>query len=181
MLATASRLGDDRLLSATYDYWLRLSAPHGVALRRDFDVTEMPRAVVPYLVLAEYLDGNGRVRYRLVGERMVERWGSNFKGETSETLYSGSYRDFIEGCFALACRSRQPVYSESTFRWDVDGYAWTRRLMLPLCPSPEAPPVQCLIVQVWPSGGRGDRLPLSEIVGRDPIVENDRMVLGARG
>jgi hypothetical protein len=44
-----------------------------------------------------------------------------------------------------------PVYSESVFRWDAEGFAMTRRLMLPLSHGERDRSAQVLSVQVWPT------------------------------
>lgn len=143
---------------------------------------DMPREIIPYIVLAEILSPAGQVRYRVVGGEMVTRFGFNFSGKTSSEIFSGTYRRFIEDTFALTYKSRRPVYSESTFRWDAEGYARTHRLFMPLS-AKDGEPTHILIVQTWPDvpEGRTGTLPHRMIVDVDPKQSHRRVVSPING
>ena len=140
---------DDPILTEGAAYWLRKRAGRPMPARRDIDLLDMPARIVPHVVLAEILAPSGLVRYRIVGEEMVERFGFNFGGKTSRQIFHGTYRTFLEDTFALLYRDRMPVYTESQFRWDNDGHALTRRLMMPLANDGDSPS-HVFIVQTWP-------------------------------
>lgn len=154
----------DPILRAALDYWLNARGDSDIPLRSHIDPVTMPPEILPYLVLAEYLNPEGRVRFRLVGGKMEERWGHNFSGQTSDEIFSGSYREFLESLFETAYSSRIPVYSESVFRWDAGGFQRTERIMMPICFEIDGPPTQVLIVQNWPDDGQWDIKPTKSLI-----------------
>src|SRR3546814_17410453 len=88
------------------------------------------------------------MRYRLVGSAHVERYTFDFTGRTTTEIMQGSYRTYMEAIYNTSLQEGLPVYSESVFRWDARGYAFTRRLMLPLQHGAHG---MIFSVQVWPS------------------------------
>lgn len=147
------RLGafiDQPILNSAFRYWCEQREGEGLPCRAAIDPLLIPRDVLPFVIWAEYLSPQGVMRYRLVGEEMVNRWGANFRGCTSSELFSGSYRQFMESAFATCYEKRRPVFTESLFRWDVGGWQVTQRLMLPFAAEPDDPPQHCLVIQVWP-------------------------------
>lgn len=157
-------LRDDPILSEALRFWIRCRPVEGVPTRAEIDPLRIPRRLFPYLVLADVLDRSGRVRYRLLGEEMRERWGGSFAGRRSDEIFSGGYRRYMEGAFALVVEKRLPIYTASRFRWDVGGYLWTRRLMLPIAETPSGAVVQVMIVQTWPGIDETERRPEPPVV-----------------
>ena len=155
-------LGGDAILQKALAFWRENRRDAGLPTRAEIDPLNIPRSLFPYLVLADVLSPDGFMRFRLVGARMRDKWGADFNGKTSEEIFTGTYRQYIEGAFAQCIRDRLPVYSESHFRWDVDGYRRTRRLMLPIADEAGGPVQQVLTVQTWPAtadaDGDGDEL-----------------------
>ena len=147
----------DPLLSDALAFWNASRSDGTLPTRTEIDPLRIPRHLSPYLILADVLSPDGRMRFRLVGSAMRERWGEDFQHKTSREIFTGTYRTYIEGAFALCIAERLPVYTESHFRWDVDGYLWTRRLMLPIGENPNSETVQVLVVQTWP-GSDGETL-----------------------
>ncbi len=146
----SSAFADQPVLNAGFEYWRAQREGDALPGRAAIDPVRMPREILPFILWAEFLSAEGLIRYRLVGEEMVRRWGHNFRGETSADLFSGSYRQFMESTFATCFEHRRPVYTESLFRWDVGGWRSTKRLMLPFAEKSGGPPAHCLIVQTWP-------------------------------
>jgi hypothetical protein len=122
----------DPILIDLYEFWLSRRQADILPARRDIDPIDIPRNVLPHIVLAEFEQGNGRIFYRLVGTKMVQEWGEDFTGKYVDEIMQGTYRTFIEGLFKDVAAHRCAVYSESTFRWDVRGTVGTRRLFMPL-------------------------------------------------
>ena len=83
---------------------------------------------------------------------MHTRWGENFAGRTSQDVFTGSYREYLESVFALSISKRLPVFTASRFRWD-NGFLWTRRVMLPFMKDRPNEAAQILVVQTWPRSG----------------------------
>ena len=127
--AFRATLGDPLLLSF-FDYWSARRAPGRLPGRQDIDPIEM-RPWLKHLVLADVVDGK-RLRYRLAGTEMVERWGADFTGRFLEDVMSGTYLEYIATLYWTVVRRGAPVMSSSRFRWDLRRAAMTRRLIVPL-------------------------------------------------
>ena len=165
----ATAVQEDPILSDALQFWSDNRTPHGLPTRAEIDPVRIPNHLFPYLILADVLSDEGLMRYRLVGARMREKWGEDFNKRTSSEVFSGSYRDYMEGAFSLCIKERLPVYTESHFRWDVNGFLWTRRLMLPIAEKPDGGAKQVLVVQTWPNeDGTSYTDPMVVIPGTEP-------------
>jgi len=131
-MPSLSHLTNDRVLLSLFAYWERCRNERVMPHRRDIDPVDIERFVLPHLVLAEYVDGGARIRYRLVGTGMVARFGIDFTGRHTDEIMTGSYLAFINGLFREVREHQSPIYSESCFRWDAGGFRRTRRIFLPL-------------------------------------------------
>lgn len=165
---------DDPILSTVARYWTAQRRDRPMPARSDIDPLHLPAAVWPHLLLAEPVPGSAAVRYRLVGSAHVERYTFDFTGRTTSEIMQGSYRTYMEAIYGTTLELSLPVYSESVFRWDADGYAFTRRLMLPLS---HAAAGMIFSVQVWPS-----RLPhappsITDLSGTGAFKDGDFVVL----
>jgi len=122
----------DRVLIALYDYWRSRRSDNKLPGRADIDPVDMPRAALPYIVLADVGEGGARIRYRLVGTAIVSEWGSDFTGRFIEEIMDGTYLQFVRGLFIDVMTHRCAVLSESTFRWNVGRIVGAHRLYMPL-------------------------------------------------
>jgi hypothetical protein len=125
-------LAADPILGALYRYWNRRRGHRRMPDRRDIDPLELGPALLPHLGLMDIVEGGARVRYRLLGTAIVDRFGSDPTGKFMDEVMTGSYSDYIHGLYRELVRARAPVFSESVFRWDAEGFLRTRRLYLPL-------------------------------------------------
>lgn len=139
----------DPIQISMLEYWTETKGDMAVPLLVALDPLKFDSFALPYLILAEYLNDQGTVLYRLVGEEMVQRWGGNFRGKRSDEMFAGDYRAFLERCFALSRAERCPVYSEGVFRWNDGGWVKTTRLMLPFSAEPNGVPTRVVVVQVF--------------------------------
>lgn len=135
---------------AVLAFWEAARGGLRTPLVSDLDPAALDRRAMKNLILAEYLDDAGLVRYRLASEEMIQRWGENFRGRRSDELFGGHYHDFLAYGFALARRERCPVYSQSTYRWSGGGSGRSSQLLMPFSAEPDGVPVRVLIVQVFP-------------------------------
>lgn len=162
---------DEPLLLDAAIYWAAKRSSRGMPLRRDLSPIDMPRPLLPHLVIAELEPAPFRVRFRLVGTEMVTRYGRDFTGLTIEDFMTGAYADYISGLFRKVRDSGQPVYSESTFKWNDGGYGRTRRLMLPLSVDGGEAVQQVLVAQVWTASDGRPVSPMSMPV-RTSLIDN---------
>lgn len=152
---------DDPALTEVAAYWTRRRDSEDgrrrlMPARAEIDPLHLSPGIWPNLLLSEPVAGSTAWRYRLVGSAHVERYTFDFTGMTTAEIMQGSYRDYMEQIYNTCRRDILPVYSESVFRWDRQGFAMTRRLMLPLSlgrmnEAGEDQADMVLSVQVWPT------------------------------
>lgn len=157
---------DEPALAIVAAYWQARRQGRLMPDRADIDPLDLPPSLWPNLLITEPAGDRANWRYRLVGSAHVERYTYDFTGKTTDEIMHGSYRDYMNRIYDTAFHERVPVYSESVFRWDVEGYAATRRLMLPI--SHGEPDISAMIfsVQVWPSEKPAQPRSISEISRR---------------
>lgn len=141
---------DEPALQAVADYWTHKRRDRRMPDRSEIDPLDLPPSIWPNLIISEPA-GPGLWRYRLVGSAHVARYGMDFTGKTLQEIMQGSYCDYMTALYDAAFHDSVPVYSESVFRWDAEGFAMTRRLMLPLSQGMADRPALVLSVQVWPT------------------------------
>lgn len=160
--------GDEPKLGAGYQYWLALRGEEFLPRASEIDPLDLPRPIFPNIVLADYIEVPARMRFRIVGQEIIERWGSNFAGKTSDEIFAGSYKHYIEDAFEKCRATGLPIYSESAFRWDAGGVARTRRLMLPFADDALDEVIRCMVIQVWPGDLASGGASYANIVGTNP-------------
>jgi hypothetical protein len=133
------QVDDDPILASALAFWAANRPVGGLPTRAEIDPVRIPRHLFPYLILADVETPEGRVCYRVVGHEMVNRWGTNFAGRRSNEIFTGDYLDYLEGAFAMAIEHWLPVFSASRFRWNMGGFLWTRRVMLPIGATTQGP------------------------------------------
>jgi hypothetical protein len=129
----------DQVLQRLYRYWSSLRGTRSAPSRAQIDPVDIPRDILPDLLLTEVLrpDGGRRYRFRLVGSRVTELAGRDpsrqFLDEALPTAFG--YRDYIIRLYDAIDDIRQPLYSRSsyiTFDTSQAPERETHRLMLPL-------------------------------------------------
>lgn len=176
---TPELLARDPLLASLYAYWNGRRGERRMPDRRDIDPIGLGVALLPHIGLMDIVDGGARVRYRLLGNAIIERWGSNPTGRFMDEVMTGTYKDYIHGLYRDVYRFRAPVFSDSTFRWDAGGVLHTRRLYLPLTHG-GGDVAMALIGQVFLGPTLHPRRPYSGIV-KDARMEQHSEVLEPQG
>ncbi len=129
----------DPVLQRLYAYWASLRGPRDAPSRAQIDPVDIPRDILPDLLLTEVLrpDGGRRYRFRLVGSRVAELAGRDpsrqYLDEVLPTAFG--YRDYIVRLYDAIDDIRRPLYSRSryiTFDTSQAPERETHRLMLPL-------------------------------------------------
>ena len=128
-----------RSLRKLYGYWDDLRGTRDGPARGEVDPVDIPREVLPDLLLTEVVssDSGRRYRFRLVGSQVVEQAGRDpsrqFLDEALPIAFG--YRDYIIGLYDTIADVRQPIYSRSSYiTFDTSRHPerGTHRLMLPL-------------------------------------------------
>jgi hypothetical protein len=176
-------LESEPILGALYRYWSQRRGQRRMPDRRDIDPLALGPKLLPHIGLMDVIDGGARMRYRLLGTAIVERWGNDPTGRYMDEVMSGTYAAFIHSLYRTLVQARAPVFSESLFRWDAEGYLRTRRLYLPLTHG-GADVAIALIGQVFLGPAEPSVKPYAAIV-EQPAVEQHSEVLepndGSRG
>jgi hypothetical protein len=163
-------LAADPLLGPLYRYWDRCRGERRMPDRRDIDPLALGAKLLPHIGLMDIVDGGARVRCRLLGTALVERWGNDPTGKFMDEVASGSYLDFVHSLYRDVVRARAPVFSESVFRWDAQGFLRTRRLYLPLTHGGKDV-AMALIGQVFLGPAMQPVTPYTAIVGGPPVEQ----------
>jgi hypothetical protein len=125
------RFADDPMLTDAMLWWLGLPPQDGVPPRSALDPTGLPAPLFPHVAVAEVIDGGDDLRFRLVGQELVARYGINVAGRTLVELTDGDHRRYLLDHVTTILALERPVYSESRFDWTDAASLDTRRLMLP--------------------------------------------------
>jgi hypothetical protein len=168
-------LAADPTLGALYRYWNRRRGERRMPDRRDIDPLELGPALLPHIGLMDIVNGGARVRYRLLGTAIVDRFGSDPTGKFMDEVMSGTYSEYIHSLYRELVRARAPVFSESVFRWDAGGYLRTRRLYLPLTHGGDDVAI-ALIGQAFLGPAMQPLEPHTVIVERDPIEQRSAVL-----
>jgi len=160
-------------LHAGLAYW-RSKAVVRLPGRSDIDPVEMPRAVLPHVVLVDIVGPDRRPRYRLVGCAVADRTGMMPVGRfADEALPHAPYRDYIRSLYADALDHGGPLFARGAHSVPGRPTLIAERLLLPLA-GPDGTPSMMLVVQDHEVEAE-DGLP--PILGRDPVrtVEEARI------
>jgi hypothetical protein len=125
-----SRIRQEPVLLEAYSYWESVRGAKDVPDRRDIDPIDMPRFILPHLVLTEIHDGP-RLRLRLIGTEIVRQHRRDNTGRFYDDFLQGPYLDYLNSLYVELRRSRLPLFSESVFS-HVDSHLLVSRLILPL-------------------------------------------------
>lgn len=116
-------------------YWRSRRGARIAPARADIDPLDLPATLLPFVLIAEVLEGGARYRYRLVGTAMRQAFGYDPTGRDVHDALLGSpaYRDYVIGLYAKAVQACRPLYSETHYLIE-DGApeVVTQRLQLPL-------------------------------------------------
>lgn len=96
-----------------HGWWLAKRGPRRLPDRADFDPAEM-KALLPYLLIADFTLNPFRVRYRLAGTTVVELSGCQFAGRYLDELVPPDAEERWEDHYRLAYESASPVFGETT-------------------------------------------------------------------
>lgn len=101
-------------LQAFHDYWNQLRGPSPAPPRSAFDIIQVPRDLLPHLILLDVLDDRKSFRYRVVGTEVVSRVGREFTGETVQEYY-GLHEgpEVIDGYISVVEGRRPHVFTAS--------------------------------------------------------------------
>lgn len=119
------------LIRHLFIYWQGRCRSGAIPRRPDIDPMAL-RHILPNLLMVEFEFEPFRVKFRLVGTKVVEFTGFEFTGMyLDEITQPEAGHSFID-CYETACRSRQPVFRRITWRFDEESTADYDFCVLPL-------------------------------------------------
>ncbi|PJI37630.1 PAS domain-containing protein [Ferrovibrio sp.] len=129
---------DDRILLNLAAYWSAKRGGHPLPPRAAIDPLDMPRRLLPHLMLVEPTGRDLEVRFRLVGTELVQRFRRDATGKTSRDLYpqDSDYRSYLEQIYSSVIQRGQPLYADNTRRFPEEGASRVRHLLLPIAAEP---------------------------------------------
>jgi len=128
---------DEPLLAELFSYWSECCHGRIAPARADIDPVDIPH-LLPHIALTEIVkneDGNfpeNRIRYRLAGTQIEERFGCALTNRFLDEIKQGPYLDYIMGLYDRLMAEVAPLYSENDFGVEGSTTLRAKRLMLPL-------------------------------------------------
>lgn len=152
---------DEPLLVELFSYWLKQRGERRVPARADIDPVDIPQ-LLPHIALTEIIEdpcSNAiRVRYRLAGTQIEERFGCSMTNCYFDELKQGLYFDYIMGLYRRLMADMAPIYSENVFGTEGEHVLRAKRLMLPLSDDQKAVNmVLAAVVYVDSDPGKGTK------------------------
>ncbi len=119
-------------LRALHLYWRALAPGDSVPAYSAFDVIDVPRDLVPFLILLDVLEAGRDFRYRVVGTGVVEAIGRDFTGETVSEYRQRHEPPAVAEGYRQVCATRTPDLYQGTLDSVGKGFIRYERLALPL-------------------------------------------------
>ncbi len=176
LLTPSLPFADQPLLMEAALYWAAKRSSRTMPQLADISPVDLPRPLLPHLLLADIETMPFRVRYRVTGSEIAARMGRALIGFTVDDVMSGDYGAYLMSLYRSVYDTAQPVYSESTFKWNTGGQQRTHRLLLPLThvtnPERENQVDAVMAVQVWPDDAQGIMSAPSRMTLRPDLIDN---------
>ena len=138
----------EAVLDPLLEYWTSKRAGRVMPERPEIDPVDLGPALLPHLMITEFLEHGRRVRVRLCGTAAVARLGCDPTGRGIDQAFNPEFRQLLLGLHREVYRHATPVFSEWSLAW-MDGRSLTLRLLLlPLAlklPTPAKTPAQTLL------------------------------------
>lgn len=101
-----------RLVHELHDYWNAKRAGRPMPVRADLDPTEI-KHLLPNLLIVDITTDPFRVRYRLIGTKVVGASGIDFTGSHLDEMIPADNDAPWESCYRLAWAEKQPVFGDT--------------------------------------------------------------------
>jgi hypothetical protein len=145
---TTSLFHDEPMMASLFAYWDSKRGARLIPDRQDIDPAEIEPQILPHLLLSEFCDDGQRVRFRIVGTKVVERLGFDGTGKFLDEFLTGSYLAYVASLHRDVWLHSAPVYSESKLGAGTRDHLTTRRIFLPISKG-DIMPAMTLAVQTF--------------------------------
>ena len=100
-------------------YWQSKCSNGSIPRRRDISPTEI-LPILPHILMVDFEQSPFRVRFRLVGTKVVEITGFEFTGRYLDEIAGAEDRQPFHECYEIASKSEAPVMTRITWRFDQE-------------------------------------------------------------
>jgi len=120
-------------------YWEEKRAGRAMPSRADLDPVDIPD-LLPFIILIDIVPPESRLRIRLAGTEVCNRFGMDYTGRFLDEIDFGDVREKILADYGHAARSSAPCFTAHRFRKsDRDFYYNIERGIFPLSSDGEKP------------------------------------------
>lgn len=142
------------LVHQLHGYWTGKLRGRPMPTRADIDPAEV-KDLLPFLIITDITGEPFRIRFRLLGSKVVAESGSDFTGRYLDEMIPADVEDQWEACYRLVWREQRPVFGDTTVP-TLDGGTFSYEFgIFPLGPAGETV-TQCIAVEDY--GWLNDRL-----------------------
>lgn len=106
------------LIRDLFGYWRSRRRDGALPRRSDIDPTDLP-GLLPNLMMVDFEQDPFRVRFRLVGTKVVEITGYEFTGLYLDDIATPDVREAFTRCYRTASHERRAVLDRITWRFDA--------------------------------------------------------------
>lgn len=103
-------------IRALFNYWRSKCPEGGIPRRADIDPVDIP-GLMPNLLIVDIERDPFRVRYRLVGTRIVEMTGFEFTGKYLDEIALDNFEGPFEECYRAACETKSAIMTR--IKWSL--------------------------------------------------------------
>ncbi|HEY0524482.1 MAG TPA: PAS domain-containing protein [Stellaceae bacterium] len=120
-------------INALLHLWGERCGDRDIPDRADFDPTSIAPSLLPHFVLADIVDGGVRLRFRLLGTAIVNRFGFDPTGKYLDETFSDRMVRYMMSLAQEAIAMRRPAFSKAVMApSDGSDPIVTARIYMPL-------------------------------------------------
>ena len=133
--------GREPLIASIHAYWQAKRGSRRMPARRDIDMVEIDRGVLPYLILHDVVRAGERMRYRyrLVGTELVNAIGKDITNSFLDEVLIPGRRNDIGDWLDECVRTGMPQTLDMPLAFPARDFRFARRIVLPLSDDGETP------------------------------------------
>ena len=137
--------GREPMIASIHAYWQSKRGGRPMPARRDIDMVEIDRSILPYLILHDVVrmsdDARPRYRYRLVGTGIVNAIGADVTNRYLDDVLSPSRMSGVVDWLDAAERSGKPMTLDMPLAFPNRDFRGARRIVLPLSDDGDRPDI----------------------------------------
>jgi len=126
-----------------YRFWSDTVDRHGCFTRTDADMLNLPRSVLPHVMILEashQKNGQIRMRYRLSGSHIDEKYGANLTGRYVDELDTREWKFFWNSACPAPIVSGNPAHGIVSIGWQDRGHIYAEFVFMPMARDESAEP-----------------------------------------